>query len=238
MLVNYRDNIGQVKYSIGVNGSTAKNLVKAITVSSTVQEFGGYNPQGEGTVTWAKVGYPIGSFFLTKTDGLFQSQDEVNAHVDKNGKLIQPDAKPGDIRYIDFNGDGKIGDDDRQYAGSPFPSFMYGIRGSLEYKGIDFGFFFDGMTGNKIYNYTRARMESMNEYTNFGTGVLNAWTEQNRDTDMPRFTQEDKNKNARRVSDRWLENGSFLRLKTLELGYIPCPAASFRKRACATHVYM
>lgn len=219
VLVNYRSNIGQVNYSIGVNGSTAKNKVKAITVSSTIQEFGGYNPQGEGTVTWAKVGYPIGSFFVTKTDGLFQSQDEVNAHVGKDGKLIQPDAKPGDIRYIDFNGDGKIGDDDRQFAGSPFPSFMYGIRGSLEYKGVDFGFFFDGMTGNKIYNYTRARMESMNEYTNFGKDVLNAWTETNRNTDMPRFTQEDKNKNARRVSDRWLESGNFLRLKTLELGY-------------------
>ena len=75
------------------------------------------------------------------------------------------------------------------------------------------------MKGNKIYNYTRARMESMNEFTNFGANVLNAWTPENRDTDVPRFTQQDENKNSRRVSDRWLEDGSFFRLKTVELGY-------------------
>lgn len=219
LLVNYKGNVGKVTYSIGANASAVKNKVQAITVGSSRQEFGGYNPQGEGTVTWAKVGDPIGAFYLIKTNGIFQSADEVNAHKGKGGSLIQPDAKPGDIRFEDFNGDGKISDDDRQYAGSPFPSFTYGVRGSVAYKGFDLGFFFDGMTGNKIYNYTRTRMESMNEFTNFSASTLNAWTEQNRNTDMPRFTQEDKNKNARRVSDRWLENGSFLRLKTLELGY-------------------
>lgn len=218
ILLGYKDHAGKLNYNVSLNASAVKNNVKAITVGSSKQEFGGYNPQGEGTITWAKVGYPIGGFWVVKTDGLFQSEDEVKSHT-SNGKITQPNAKPGDIRYIDYNNDGQISDDDRQYVGSPFPDFTFGIRGNLNYKKFDFGFFFDGMKGNKIYNYTRARMESMNEFTNFGVRVLNAWTPENRNTDMPRFTQEDPNKNARRVSDRWIEDGSFFRLKTVELGY-------------------
>lgn len=219
MLLNHKNTIGEVSYNIGVNGSVVRNRVEAITVGSSKQEFGGYNPQGEGTITWAKVGDPIGAFYVIKTAGLFQTDAEAQAYKTPAGKVIQPNAKAGDIRFIDYNGDGQITDDDRQYAGSPFPDFSYGIRGSVAYKGFDLGIFFDGMKGNKIYNYTRARMESMNEFTNFGANVLNAWTPDNRDTDVPRFTQQDENKNSRRVSDRWLEDGSFFRLKTVELGY-------------------
>ena len=215
--LNHRNTVGEVYYNVGVNLSTIKNKVKEVTVGN-VQEFGGYNPPGEGTVTWAKVGDPIGAFYVIKTNGLFQSKEEVDAYT-KDGEKIQPKAEPGDVRFVDFNGDGKITDDDRQYAGSPFPDFSFGIRGNVEWKGFDLGLFFDGMVGNKIYNYTRARMESMNEITNFSTSVLNAWTEQNRNTDMPRFVQGGENLNHRRVSDRWIEDGSFLRLKTLELGY-------------------
>ncbi|WP_455637466.1 SusC/RagA family TonB-linked outer membrane protein [Parabacteroides sp.] len=215
--LNHRNTVGEVYYNVGVNLSTIKNKVKEVTVGN-VQEFGGYNPQGEGTVTWAKVGDPIGAFYVIKTDGLFQSKEEVDAYT-KDGEKIQPKAEPGDVRFVDFNGDGKITDDDRQYAGSPFPDFSFGIRANMEWRGFDLGLFFDGMVGNKIYNYTRARMESMNEITNFSTSVLNAWTEQNRNTDMPRFVQGGENLNHRRVSDRWIEDGSFLRLKTLEFGY-------------------
>ncbi|MCL3853227.1 MULTISPECIES: TonB-dependent receptor [Parabacteroides] len=219
LVVNHRNTVGEVYYNVGVNLSTVSNKIKEITVGSDKQEFAGYNPQGEGTITWAKVGDPIGAFYVVKTDGIFQNEQEIKAHTTADGKLIQPDAQPGDIRFIDYNGDGQISDDDRQYAGSPFPDVTFGIRGNVQYKGFDLGLFFDGMIGNKIYNYTRCRMESMNEFTNFGTSTLNAWTEQNRNTDMPRFTQEDKNENRRRCSDRWLENGSFFRLKTLEFGY-------------------
>lgn len=222
LMLNHRNSVGRVDYSLGFNATTIKNKIKAITVGTT-QEFGGFNPHGEGTVTWAKLGDPIGSFYLIKTDGIFQNEAEVQAHTAPGGELLQPNAKPGDIRFIDFNGDGQITDDDRQYAGNPFPKLSYGFRGNLEYNGIDVGIFFDGLYGNKIYNYTRARMMSMNEITNFGKDALNAWTPQNTNTDIPRFTQEDQNLNRRRVSDRWLEDGSFLRLKTLELGYTFSP---------------
>lgn len=217
-LLGHNNHVGNVFYNLSFNAATVKNKIKDITVGNT-QEFAGMNPHGEGTVTWAKLGDPIGAFYLTKTDGIFQSMEEVNAHKTADGRLIQPNAQPGDIRFIDFNGDGQISDDDRQYAGSPFPKLTYGFRGNLEYKGFDLGMFFDGVYGNKIFNYTKARMESMNEITNFSTAALDAWTPSNTNTTVPRFTQEDQNQNRRRVSDRWLEDGSFFRLKTFELGY-------------------
>lgn len=218
LLLNHNNTVGQVTNNVGINASTVRNRIKDITVGNT-QEFAGMNPHGEGTVTWARLGDPIGSFYLIKTDGLFQNEAEVQAHKTPEGKLIQPNAKPGDIRFIDFNGDGQISDNDRQYAGSPFPKLSYGIRGNVAYRGLDLGIFFDGVYGNKIYNYTRARMEAMNEINNFGIAALDAWTPQNTGTNVPRFTMEDQNQNRRRVSDRWLEDGSFFRLKTLEVGY-------------------
>ncbi|MCY4778428.1 TonB-dependent receptor [Sphingobacterium sp. UT-1RO-CII-1] len=218
-LTSYQDAVGAVNYNIAVNASTVKNTMKAVTVGS-VQEFSGFNPHGEGNVTWARVGHPIGGFWLIKTDGLFQSDAEVQAYKSSNGTVIQPNAKAGDIRYVDVNDDGKITDyEDAQYLGSPFPKLAYGIRGNVEYKGVDLGFFFDGVSGNKIYNYTRARMEQTNEVNNHSTSLLNSWTASNTNTDIPRYTRDDPNDNKRRASDRWLESGSFFRLKTLEIGY-------------------
>jgi TonB-linked SusC/RagA family outer membrane protein len=214
-LTSYRDAVGTVNYNIAVNASTVKNTMKAVTVGS-VQEFSGFNPHGEGNVTWARVGHPIGGFWLIKTDGLFQSDAEAQAYKSSNGTVIQPNAKAGDIRYVDFNDDGKITDyEDAQYLGSPFPKLAYGIRGNVEYKGVDLGVFFDGVSGNKIYNYTRARMEQTNEVNNHSTSLLNSWTSSNTNTDIPRYTRDDPNDNKRRASDRWLENGAFFRLKTL-----------------------
>lgn len=218
-LTSYQDAVGAVNYSIAVNASTVKNTMKAVTVGS-VQEFSGFNPHGEGNVTWARVGHPIGGFWLIKTDGLFQSDAEAQAYKSSNGTVIQPNAKAGDIRFVDFNDDGKITDyEDAQYLGSPFPKLAYGIRGNVAYKGVDLGFFFDGVSGNKIYNYTRARMEQTNEVNNHAASLLNSWTPSNTNTDIPRYTRDDPNDNKRRASDRWLESGSFFRLKTLEIGY-------------------
>ncbi|WP_300601298.1 TonB-dependent receptor [Niabella sp.] len=217
-LANYRNTVGVLNYTIGVNASMTKNEVRAVTVGN-VQQFEGFNPRGEGVVSWAKVGYPIGGFWVIKTDGLFQSDAEAQAYKDAKGNVIQPKAKAGDIKFVDFNGDGKIDNNDRQYVGSPFPKLAYGIRGGLDYKGIDVAFFFDGMYGNKIYNYTRARMEQTNEVNNHSAALLNSWTPTNTNTGIPRYTREDPNDNKRRVSDRWIESGTFFRLKTVEVGY-------------------
>lgn len=199
-----------LKYRVMFNVSHTANEMTAITVGSGRQEF--------GDISRAKVGAPIGSFFLIKTDGIFNSQEEVNAHRGKDGTLIQPDARPGDIRFVDFNGDGKIDNQDVQNLGSPFPKFTMGLAANLSYKGFDLNLFFEGVSGNKIYNGRRQWMEKMTEVTNFSTAVLNAWTPENH-SDFPRFTLSDPNNNKRENSDRWLENGSYLRFKRFELGY-------------------
>lgn len=218
LLARYQNSVGEVNYNFSINASSVKNEVKAVTVGNK-QEFEGYNPQGEGVVSWAKVGYPIGGFWVIRTDGLFQSDAEVDAYKSSDGTVIQPNAEAGDIKFVDYNNDGRIDNNDRQYVGSPFPKLAYGIRGGLQYAGLDFAFFFDGMMGNKIYNYTRARMEQTNEVNNHSVKLLESWTAGNPNTDIPRYTRTDPNDNKRRVNERWIESGAFFRLKTIELGY-------------------
>ncbi|RFS21963.1 SusC/RagA family TonB-linked outer membrane protein [Chitinophaga silvatica] len=208
--IEYTDRAGDLNYRIGLNVSHTANKMTAINIGSGRQEFGG--------ISRAKVGYPIGSFFVVQTGGIFNTKEEVAAHS-KNGKLIQPNAQPGDIKFVDFNNDGIIDNQDEQYMGSPFPSVTGGLSANLTYKGFDLGLFLEAVTGNKIYNGRRIWMEKMKEITNFSTDVLNAWTPENH-TNFPRFTVSDFNVNGMENTDRWLEDGSYLRLKRVELGYL------------------
>ncbi|PSL44783.1 TonB-linked SusC/RagA family outer membrane protein [Chitinophaga niastensis] len=207
--LEYADKKGDLNYRVGLNFSHIENKMTAINIGSGNQEFGG--------ISRAKVGYPIGSFWVVATDGIFNSDEEIKAHS-KGGTAIQPNAQPGDIRFVDYNHDGKIDNQDEQYLGSPFPSMTMGFSTNLSYKGFDLNLFIEGVTGNKIYNARRKWMEKMNEVTNFSTAVLNAWTPTNH-SDFPRFTLSDPNNNNRENSNRWLEDGSYLRFKRLEIGY-------------------
>ena len=217
--LNHRNTVGEFYYSVGLNLSHIKNNLKEIQ-TVTKQEITGFNPNGGGTITWAKEGKPIGSFYLIKTDGIFQSEEEIRNYTNAEGTIIQPKAKPGDVKFIDYNGDGQINASDQQYCGNPFPKLNMGLSLTGAYKGIDLSLFFDGTFGNKVFNSMRYGTSYMqNGTTNVSTDVLNEWREDNRNTDMPRYTADDENKNNQAISDRWLENGSFFRLKTLELGY-------------------
>ncbi|MBO9728789.1 MAG: TonB-dependent receptor [Chitinophaga sp.] len=207
--LEYTDRKGDLNYRFGFSLGHTANEMMGISVGSGRQEFGG--------ISRAKVGYPIGAFFLVKTDGIFNSKEEVLAH-NKNGKLIQPNAQPGDVRYVDYNNDGIIDSQDEQFMGSPFPKFNMGLSANLSWKSFDMGLFLEAVTGNKIYNGRRIWMDKMNEVTNFSTDVLNAWTPENH-SNFPRFALDDPNNNNMANSDRWLENGSYLRFKRLELGY-------------------
>jgi hypothetical protein len=131
--------------------------------------------------------------------------------------LIQPNAKPGDIRYVDFNTDGKIDMNDRQWMGSPLPKFEAGLYFSGEYYGFDMNFFWNAVYGNKIFNGVRIGIESMDAPNNMPAS-LEPWTWDNPSTTTPRpyFGTTD---NAKAQTDRWLEDGSFLRLKNLQIGY-------------------
>jgi TonB-dependent starch-binding outer membrane protein SusC len=131
--------------------------------------------------------------------------------------LIQPNAAPGDIRFLDANGDGLISDADRVYCGSPFPKFEYGFGFNASMYNFDLNVFLQGTHGNKIYNGLRQDLESMSLEFNYAKSTLNAWTPQNHSS-IPRAIINDPNFNDR-TSSRFLEDGSYLRMKTLQLGY-------------------
>ncbi len=160
---------------------------------------------------------PVAAFYLIQADGIFNSQEEINEYS-QDGELIQPNAEPGDIRFVDYNNDGQIDENDRQFLGSPNPDFSFGFGGNFEYKGFDMNLFFQGTYGNKIYNGLRQDLEGMNRDINYAQSTLNAWTPENMNTDIPRAMITDPNQNSR-TSSRFLEDGSYLRFKTIQFGY-------------------
>lgn len=184
--------------------------------TGTQQIFGGTPTHHGASSTVTQAGLPVGSFYLIKTAGIFNSVDEVNAHS-KDGKLIQPAAKPGDVIFVDANNDGKIDQNDRQYVGSPTPKLSYGFGGSMSWKSIDLSLFFQGTYGNMIYNGMRQDLEGMQLEFNYLTTTKNAWTPENH-TNFPRAVINDPNLNSQ-TSDRFLESGSYLRLRSLQVGF-------------------
>ncbi|QEL03578.1 TonB-dependent receptor [Olivibacter sp. LS-1] len=214
--LSFADEKGDFSYGINATFSTISNEVLALGTGSQ-QIFGGQPTHHGASATVTQAGWPVGAFYLIHADGIFQSEQEVQQHS-LNGQLIQPNAKPGDIRFRDVNNDGKIDQNDRQYAGSPNPKFSYGFGGNLRWKNIDLNLFFQGTYGNKIYNGLRQDLEGMNLEFNYLKTTLNAWTPQNTNTNMPRAVINDPNLNSQ-TSDRFLESGSYLRLRTVQLGY-------------------
>ena len=218
----WRDNIGdKASYYVGVNVSTANNKVTKITAGGKVMPISGYNAHaaaGRG-INMFKKGHSMAYFNLIETDGIFRSMEEIENYRNQYGEMIQPGAQVGDIRYKDWNGDGVISPDDQHDVGSPLPNMTFGIRAGGEWNGFDLNFFIDGMTGNKIYNYTRYCLESGAFNGNLSTTVANSWRPDNQNTDMPRFSKIDGSDNKLAYTDRWLENGSYIRLKSLDFGY-------------------
>ena len=218
LLLTYNERINDFNFSITGTFSRIRNEVKEL--STTSQELAGNNASlhGGSPVTYTKTGYPVYSFFVIKTDGLFRNQAEVDAHS-KNGVPIQPNAVPGDIRFVDFNNDGIIDGNDRQYSGSGFPDFDYGLRLYAEWKGIDLSAFFQGTYGNKIYNAFRTYTESVRAQNNFTRKVLDSYSFNPTSGNFYKLDVTDPNGNGIDNSDFYLEDGSYLRLKTLTLGY-------------------
>ncbi|UOE47769.1 TonB-dependent receptor [Mucilaginibacter sp. SMC90] len=212
---NFSNRIGKFNYNIFGTISSIRNKVIALGTGSQ-QIFGG-NPTLHGaSTTVTQAGHPISDFYLVKAIGIFNSQDEVN-NYSKNGKLIQPNAAPGDIKFLDANGDGQINDQDKVDLGSPFPKLEYGLGLNASYGDFDINLFFQGVYGNKIYNGLRQDLESMSLEFNYSAATLNAWTPANHST-IPRAVINDPNFNDR-TSSRFLESGSYLRMKTLQVGY-------------------
>ena len=208
--MQWRDQINDFKYNIGFLGSTIHNEVLQIGGNAGIDSVlvGGYLGNGI-PVTRTEVGMPIGSFYGYKTNGVFQSQEE----IDNYPRYTQEELQPGDLKFVDVNGDGVISPLDRTNLGSPIPKFIFGVSGGSEYKGIDFSFNIQGQTGNKIFN---GKEVVRPDPYNFEAHVMDRWTGEGTSNDEPRPTFGGYNYN---ISDRFIYDGSFIRLRNIMLGY-------------------
>lgn len=178
-----------------------------------------YDQNGNLTYNINSVGHPINSFYGYVCEGIFQTQEEIDNHaIQTRGSNKYDSTQPGDIKFKDLNSDGVIDEKDRTFLGSPTPTWTFSLNNKFTIKGFDIELYFQGVAGNKIYNATRASLEAMSVAQNQVVSVLDRWREDNPSTSMPRAVANDPNQNAR-VSDRFIEDGSYLRLKSLTLGY-------------------
>lgn len=216
--ITYRNNSKGLSYDVTAMISQVRNKVSFITEENKFLNAGPAVrtlPQANINI----VGSPIGSFYGYKTDGLFKSADEVLSYVNSNGVAYQPKAKAGDFKFVDIDGDGDIDNSDRTILGNPFPDITYSLNGNVSYKGLDLNIFFQGVKGNSIFN--SVRLLGLN--AGYGYNLLEeskqAWSPSNPDATIPSLSTTDPNNNWTRVSDFFIEDGSFLRLKNVTLGY-------------------
>lgn len=203
--VNLEGELGwESDFSYTYNKNKIKNL------NSDVPYY--INQINNSYVTMLQKDYPINVFYGYVTDGIFQNVQEVENHA------IQPGAEPGDIRFRDLNNDGVINDDDRTVIGNPNPTHLFSIGNSLSYKGFELSIYLQGVAGNKIFNANNIDLTGMSAAYNQTTDVLSRWTGEGTSNSMPRAVFGDPNQNNR-ISDRYVENGSYLRLKTISLAY-------------------
>ncbi|WP_106543764.1 TonB-dependent receptor [Prolixibacter denitrificans] len=214
--LGWRDHIGKFKYSVNANMSYNDNKVTKIAGDGTI--FGKTGFYGNNSYWYvAKVGLPAGAFYGYKTDGIFQNQQEVQSYTNSDGGMIMPDAVPGDIRFVDVNGDGKIDENDKTDIGNPHPPYTFGLNISLEYSGFDFSLLGTGVSGNKIIQATD--WNSLNDpLANYTTGILDRWHGEGTSNTMPRVSL-NGNMNNNNLSDMWLQSGDFFRISNLTLGY-------------------
>ncbi|TRX54900.1 TonB-dependent receptor [Fulvivirga sp. M361] len=212
---SYRKREGELKWEVSGNFTTIENTIESV------------GNQGEGIdylqtgLTRSKVGRPVAEWFLLKTDGIFQSEQEVLDHTNSDGVIIQGNARPGDIRFVDVNDDGQITEADRDYSGkSPWPTLQAGAQFNAEYKNFTLNLQMVAVFGNYIYNGTRQILDGY-QNTNFRKDIQ-PWTEENPNTGDPRIGVAEGDvalsQNAGN-STRWLENGSYFRIRNLEIGY-------------------
>ena len=199
---------GELGWETNLTATYNKNKIKDL--NSDVPYY--INQINNSYVTMLTKDYPINVFYGYVTDGIFQNQSEVNTHA------VQPGAEPGDIRFRDLNNDGVINDSDRTVIGNPNPSWLFSMNNSLSYKGFELSVFLQGLAGNKIYNANNIDNTGMAAAYNQTTDVLKRWQGEGTSNSMPRAVFGDPNQNTR-VSDRFVENGSYLRLKNITLSY-------------------
>jgi TonB-linked SusC/RagA family outer membrane protein len=214
--VNWNDRIADFGYELGVNISAVKNKAVTLLGSDAPIYRGGF--YGDYIIK-NEEGGEISRFFGYKTDGLFQNQTEINSYTSENGTLLQPKAKVGDIRFVDLNHDGVIDAKDKTWIGNAFPDFTLGFNSHFTYKNFDLVMNFYGSFGNDIFNRTKNLYSGL-EGANVYAGTYDkAWHGEGTSYDLPRLSANDDNNNYKTVSDFFVEDGSYMRCKLLQLGY-------------------
>ncbi len=207
---------GGLNYTVNANFS--RNVNEVTQLSETVGKFGisGGNPvtisPGNQNTTFLVVGRPVASFFLIPTEGTLKTQEEVDAY---NNSLLNTNAMLGDLKYVDTNGDGQIDDNDRQFAGSGIPEFELGLTGNLDYRGFDLFVQLYYAHGAELYNGARAYAYQSNRHRE----LLSQWQPANPDSDIPATRRNPRHPNFQTWSDFFLEDGTYLRVRNITLGY-------------------
>lgn len=206
--LGWHDTVGDFSYSVNANLSTCWNKVLDLGYGQTVYYT---------SLAKSEIGKPLGMWYLYKNLGVFQSAEDVKNHKNAEGIIIQPNAKPGDIIYDDYNGDGQISSEDRQIVGSPWAKLYAGLNLSFAWKGIDLNISGYGRFGQKVYNGARATAADFSTNQN-NFNDYKPWTVDNPSKTTPRSLYGDT-RNSRADQDRWLENGSFFRISDISIGY-------------------
>lgn len=216
LALNWRDQAGDFRYDIGVQLSSVRN--KGLVFSGDGPILTAANILNSSIIR-NDDGALISQFYGYKTDGIFQNWEQVLSHTDEHGNLIQPNAQPGDIKFLDLNHDGKLTEEDKRYIGNPYPDLTLGLNMNFYYKNFDLTANFYGTFGNDIFNVQRNRYSG-----NGGSNVLRgaydkAWHGEGTSNEYPRLSYNDLNQNWSNVSDFYVEDGSYFRCKLLTLGY-------------------
>jgi len=218
LALNWRTVEDDFSYSVGLSG--AYNHNKMTHIGNDEKVLPGASWAIAGMVTRAEEGLPIAYFWGYQTAGIFQNQAEVFQHIGITGEPLQPRAVPGDVKFVDVNNDGKLNADDRTMIGNPTPDFTMGINFSLNYKNFDMSALIVGAYGHQILNGSQ-RQDL--RYTNRTEAILDRWNGEGTSDEVPRYTWIDTNNNYR-VSDLYIEDGSYTIIKNLQFGYtMPVP---------------
>ena len=213
--ISWQHQVGSFHYSISANASLLRNRLINLGNESGEAVYQSNGASGIGDYVKGSNGMVWPYFYGMKTDGIFQNWAEVESYRDRDGNLMQPSAQPGDVRFVDVNGDGYVNDNDRTLSGKGMPDWTAGLTMSADWKGIDLTLFFQGSFGNDVFDYCmRGDIPAQNR----PGWVLDRWIGEGTSNRIPRMTNANPNQNWR-SSDLWVKDGSFVRLKTAQLGY-------------------
>lgn len=218
--LGYNHKWGDFTMDLDLNVSSNKS--RAVELAPGNEQLFGQNREDLGNryIKITELGSTVGLFYGFKTDGIFQNQTEINSHSSENGQLIQPNAQPGDLKFVDANNDGVLNDEDLTIIGNPFPDFYGGLTANFGYKNFDFTMQWYGSYGNDVFNYPSTFMYSGTQDVNVAAGTLGkVWTPDNPSAEFPRLTLNDRNGNYQRPSSLFIEDASYLRLRNVQLGY-------------------